>query len=126
VYKRTDGTSGFAGTWQRRSEASAALSVLKVTSYATDGLSLAYPAADITKNVTFDGKDHPTAGRNAAPGAMCSARRVNGQTLELTDTIDGKATDTQQLVLSPDRKTLTITVHPTGRREPNVMVFERR
>jgi hypothetical protein len=32
---------------------------------------------------------------------------LSTQTLEVTDKIDGNATDTQQLTLSPDLKTLT-------------------
>jgi hypothetical protein len=35
-------------------------------------------------------------------------------------------TDTEEIGLSADLKTLTITVHMIGRDKPNVMVFERK
>jgi hypothetical protein len=33
--------------------------------------------------------------------------------------------DTQQIELSPDLKTLTITVHEVGQGKPNILVFDR-
>ena len=57
---------------------------------------------------------------------MASARRVSRHSLEITDKIDRKAIDTQDLTLSSDLKTLTIPVHPVGRWDPNILIFERR
>jgi hypothetical protein len=51
---------------------------------------------------------------------------VNERTLEMTDKIDGKVMDAQQIELSSDLKTLTLTVHTVGRSEPNILVFERQ
>jgi len=50
---------------------------------------------------------------------------VNESTLERTDKLNGKVVDTQQIMLSSDLKTLTLTVHKTGTRAPSVLVFER-
>jgi hypothetical protein len=50
---------------------------------------------------------------------------VNERSLEMTDKIKGKITDTQQISLSPDLRTLIMTVLRVGRRKPNVLVFER-
>jgi hypothetical protein len=33
--------------------------------------------------------------------------------------------DTQRIELSPDLKTLTVTVQPTGQSRPNILVFDR-
>jgi len=76
--------------------------------------------------VKFDGKDYPNVGANAAPGSVSSVRRVNQHTLEVTDKFNGKVADTQEIKLSSDSKTLTMTVHTAGRTEPNVLVFERQ
>jgi hypothetical protein len=54
-----------------------------------------------------------------------SAQRVNEHTVEVTDKISGKVRDTQQISLSADEKTLTVTVHIPGRSDPDVQVFER-
>ena len=126
VYKRTAGTTGFAGTWESTSETVNSVFVLKFRPYEGDGLSIIDPSQEETKNVKFDGKDYPNVGPNEAPGSTSSARRVNEHTLEMTDKINGKTVDTQQIKLSADRKTLTITVHTVGRSEPNILVFERQ
>jgi hypothetical protein len=126
VYKRTAGTSGFAGTWESTSETVNFVFVLKVQPYESDGLSFIDPTDEVTKNVKFDGKDYPNVGANVPAGSASSARRVNQRTLEVTDKFNGKVTDTQEIKLSSDDKTLTMTVHAAGRTEPNILVFERQ
>jgi hypothetical protein len=126
VYQRTAGTSGFAGTWEGTSETMNAAIVLKVQPYEGDGLSFINASEGATTNVKFDGKDYPKAGPNVTAGSASTARRVNEDTLEMTDKLNGKITDTRQIKLSADRKTLTMTVHVPGRREPDILVFERQ
>jgi hypothetical protein len=126
VYKRMAGTSGFAGTWESTSETVNSVFVLQVRPYEGDGLSFINPSHEETTNVKFDGKDYPNMGPNVAPGSASSVHRVNQNTLEMTDKINGKITDTQQIELSSDLKILTITVHTAGRSEPNILVFERQ
>lgn len=125
VYQRTAGTSGFAGTWEGSSETMNAVIVLNVQAYEGDGLSF-INSSGVTKNVKFDGKDYPNEGPNARAGSACTARRVNEDTLEMTDKFNGKITNTRQIQLSAYRKTLTMTVHVPGRREPDILVFERQ
>ena len=126
VYKRTAGKSGFAGTWDGTSDTVDLVFVLKVQPYEADGLSFIATSQEETKNVKFDGKDYPNVGPNVAPGSASSLRRVNARTLKLTDKFNGKTVDTQQIKLSSDFKTLTITVHKVGRSEPDILVFERQ
>ena len=126
VYKRTAGSSGFAGTWESTSETVNSVFVLQVRPYEGDGLSFIDPSEEETKNVKFDGKDYPNLGPNVVSGSASSVRRVNERTLEMTDKIDGKVMDAQQIELSSDLKTLTMTVHTVGRSEPNILVFERQ
>ena len=126
VYKRTAGSSGFAGTWESTSESVNSVFVLQVRPYEGDGLSFIDPSEEETKNVKFDGKDYPNLGPNVVPGSASSVRRVNERTLEMTDKIHGKVMDAQQIELSSDLKTLTMTVHRVGRSEPNILVFERQ
>jgi hypothetical protein len=125
VYKRTAGGSGFPGTWESTSEKVNSVFEFQIRSYEGDGLSFITPAEQETQNIKFDGKDHPDVGPNVAPGSASSGRRVNERTLEMTDKIKGKVIDTQQIKLSPDLKTLTMTVHPLGQSEPNILVFGR-
>jgi hypothetical protein len=126
VYHRTAGTSGFAGTWESTSETLNSVYVIKVQPYEGDGLSFIYSSQGVTKNLKFDGKDHPSVGPNALPGSTSSARRVNGHTLEMTGKINDKVTDTREITLSSDGKTLTMTIHVADRTAPNILVFERQ
>jgi hypothetical protein len=124
VYQRAGEGSGFVGDWQSIKETMNSPYLIQVKEFQGDGLSLITRSQ--TKNVEFDGKDYSNEGPNARRGASASIRRVNERALVLTDKIDGKEMDTEAIELSPDLKTLTITVQIPGREKPNVMVFERK
>lgn len=124
LYQRTAAGAGFAGTWESTMPVDSAF-VLQIRPYKGNGLSFIRSPED-TRNLIFDGKDYPVAGRDVAQGATTSARRVDERTLEITDKINGKTTRTLHIELSLDLKTLTRTVRPAGQREPNIFVFERQ
>jgi hypothetical protein len=98
---------------------------LQVQPYDGDGLTFIIPAEHTTRNLKFDGKDYPDVGPDVSPGSVSSGRRVNERTLEITDKVKGNITDTRQIELSPDRKTLTMTITRMGQSKPNVLVFDR-
>lgn len=125
VYQRTAGKGGFAGTWESISEQMNFVMVRKVQPYEEDGLSFINPAEEVTKSLKFDGKDYPKQGPNVPKGSVTSGQRVNERTLEITDKINGKTTATEQIELSPDLKTLTMTVHTEGKSKPDILVFDR-
>jgi len=83
------------------------------------------PARRETQNMKFDGKDYPDQGPNAIAGSASSGRRVSESTLEIRNKIKDKVRSTRQITLSPDLKTLTMTVHPVGQSKPNILVFDR-
>jgi hypothetical protein len=125
VYQRTAGTSGFPGTWESTSEKVDSVYEVQIQPYGDDGLSFVTPARKTTQNMKFDGKDYPTEGPNVPAGSVSSGRRVNESALEITDKVNDKVTDTRQVELSSDLKTLTVTVHAEGRSKPNILVFDR-
>lgn len=127
VYQRTAGTSGFAGTWETRSAQVDSVFMLQVRPYEGDGLSFIDSSEGVTKSLKFDGKDYPTQGPNAPQGSASSGRRVNERTLQLTDKNKGKTTATEEIELSPDQKTLTMTLQAAGKSKPKttILVFER-
>ncbi len=121
IYTPIAGASGFAATWDSISEKPGQVEI-EVQPYQDSGLSFINQAQHSTKNMKFDGKDYPV---KDAADAMSSARRVNTSTLEFTEKRNGKVADTQHIQLSPDGKTLTMTIQPASGRKPNVLVFER-
>ena len=123
VYERTAGTSGFPGTWESNDSQFDSAFEIRIEPYRGDGLSFVTPAQGTARNVEFDGNDHANPG--VAPGLTTSGRRVNEHTLHLTDKMNGKLADTREVGLSEDGKTLTITVHQSGRANPSVLVFDR-
>jgi hypothetical protein len=126
VYERTAGNSGFPGTWVSVSEGVNSVIELQIQPYQGDGLSIDSPAAQVTMNIKFDGNDYPVLGPNVAPGSASSGRRANQRSLEIADKFHGKITDTRQIKLSTDLKTLTMTVRPVGQSKPkDILVFNR-
>ena len=128
VFKRTAGTSGFPGTWENTNDEvdSDSAYEFQIESYQGDGLSFITPATREAQNMRFDGKDYPDAGLNVAPDSASSGRRLNEHALEMTDKIKDKVMDTRKIELSPDLKTLTMTIRPMGQNKPNILVFERQ
>jgi|HubBroStandDraft_6_1064221.scaffolds.fasta_scaffold25634_4 hypothetical protein len=126
VYTRTAGTSGFAGTWESTAEQVNSVLELQVQSYDDNGLSFINPAQKMTKSIKFDGKDYAAEGPNLPAGYAISGRRLSDRAVELTDKIDGKVLDTQQVEVSPDGKTLTITTRIPGQAKPKIQVFDRQ
>jgi len=124
-YTRTAGTSGFAGTWESTSEQVNSSYEMQVETYEDDGLSFINPAQKTTKSIKFDGKDYAAQGPNLPQGYATSGRRLNDRSVELTDKIDSKVLDTQQIEVSPDGKSLTITTQIPGHSKPNIQVFDR-
>jgi hypothetical protein len=126
VYERTTSGSGFVGTWESTSEKVNSVFEIVIRSYKNDGLSFVNPAQEATTNMKFDGKDYVTVGPNVPAGSASSGRRVNESILEITDKRKDKVTDIRQVELSPDLKTLTMTVHSAGQGKPNILVFDRQ
>jgi hypothetical protein len=119
------GTSGFAGTWESTSLKIGSPAEFDIQPYQGDGLSFAVPADKDTLSMKFDGKDYSEAGPNVAPGSTSSGRRANDHTLEVTDKVKGKVIDTTQFKVSPDGKTLTLTVQEKGQSKPLTFVYDK-
>jgi hypothetical protein len=126
VYQHIGGGSGFAADWQSIKETRNSPLSMEVKTYEGDGLSFITPSQQRTQNVKFDGKDYSVAGSNARQGAALSARRMDEHNLVITHKFKDKVTGTEDVGLSADLKTLTITLHYAGREKPDVMVYQRQ
>ena len=75
----------------------------------------------------FDGKDYPVTGD--ASGDTRSYRRINKNTLALTNKKGGKPTLTGRIVVSADGKTRTVTTTTTnaqGKKVTNKAVYDKQ
>jgi hypothetical protein len=115
VYQRAGEGSGIAGDWQSIKETMNSPFALQVKVFQGDGLTFVSPVG--TTNATVEDKDHPSG--------EPSIRRMDDHTLMVTIRHGGKEAATEEFVLSPDRKTLTMTVRVVGKDKPEVLVFER-
>jgi hypothetical protein len=124
--KRVGGGSGFAGTWESTEVKFSSPDEYVISAYEGDGLTFTIPAYKDVLNLRFDGKDYPESGPNVPSGAASSGKRVDARTLEVTDKIQGKVMDTTTFKLSPDGKTLTLTIKETGQPKPLTAVYEKQ
>jgi hypothetical protein len=124
-YTRTAPGQGFVGTWESVEEQVNSTFEMQIQTYEEDGLSLINPAQKMTQNLKFDDKDYAAQGPNLPAGYACSAHRLSDRSFEMTRKIDGKLLETQQIEVSPDGATLTMTIHIPGRSKPNIQVFDR-
>jgi hypothetical protein len=112
AFQRKGGGSGFVGTWVSTSETLNFVLVLQIRPYEGSGLSIIDTSTGNVRKVKFDGKDN---------------RRVDEHTLDFTDKkANGEIRDTQQLQLSSDLKSLTMTTRVNGQSDPQILVFERQ
>lgn len=109
VYQRSGAGSGFAAHWQSIKETMISPVLLHVKTFQGNGLSFVIPAEQLTQNLKFDGR----------------SRRVNERTVVITSTHNRKATTSEEIRLSTDLNTLTMTLHAASSR-PTVMVFKRQ
>ena len=124
LYNRTAGQAGFVGSWESTTASLDAFE-LRIEPWETGGLSFATSAAQRMQRLKFDGRDYPDVGKDAIAGITSSGRRVNKQTLEITQKLRGKLSIVRRVSLSPDYKTLTMAIYQAGRSKPNVLWFDR-
>jgi hypothetical protein len=125
VLKRIGSGSSLAGTWESTDVKSSSPDEWEIQAYEGEGLTFNTPAYKDTLSMKFDGKDYEEKGPTVAAGSTSSGKRVDPRTLELTDKIKGQVMDHTKFEVSPDGKTLTLTVHETGQANALTVVYDK-
>ena len=125
VYKRTAGGPGFDGTWESTSETVNSVFELQIQPYESDGLAFIIPSEGIMKNLKFDGRDYAYERPSVKAQFASSLRRVDEHTLAVSDKINGKLADTEEIKISPNHQVLTMTIRSAGQTRPEIRVFDR-
>lgn len=125
VDKRVGSGSGLGGTWESTKVELNSPDEWNIEPYGAHGLTFDTPAFQDVLSMNFDGKDYPEKGPNVPADSMSSGKRVNANTLEITDKIKGQVMDHTRFQVSPDGKTLTLTIRETGQPNPLVVVYDK-
>jgi len=125
VMKKISGGAGWSGTWEDTDVKLNSPDEWEIQSYGGDGLTFASPAYKDTLSIKFDGKDYEEKGPNVAPGSSSSGKRVDAHTLDVTDKVKGDVMDHTKYEVSPDGKTLTLTVHEAGQTSVQTYVYNK-
>jgi hypothetical protein len=123
--KRTDGTSGLAGSWESTSVKVLSPIAIEMAKWQGDGYSLINPAYKQHLHFKLDGRDYTPTGPRVAKGTTVTASKIDDHNIELTYKLKGKTTETDRWELSADGKTLTQTVTYSGVSKPEVDVYDR-
>ena len=123
--KRVGGGSGWTGTWESTKVEFTSPDEWDIEANGSNGLTFNAPAFQDTLSLKFDGKDYPEKGPNVPAGSMSSGKRSDEHTVELTSKIKGKVVEHDKIEVSPDGKTLTLTVHETGQPNPLTIVYDK-
>jgi hypothetical protein len=126
VSLKRDGTgSGWAGTWESTEAKINSPDEFDIDTYEGDGLTFNTPAYQDTLSIKFDGKEYEEKGPNVAPGSTSSGKRIDPHTLALTDKVKGEVMDHAKFQVSPDGKTLTVTVRELGQPHAVSYVYDK-
>lgn len=125
VWKKVSGGSGWGGTWETGDLKFTSPDEWVIEPYEGDGLSFNTPAYKEVLSMKFDGKDYEEKGPNVAAGSMSSGKRVNAHTLEITDKVKGEVMNHTTYKVSPDGKTLTLTIRETGQPKALTIVYDK-
>jgi hypothetical protein len=125
VDKRIGSGSGWTGTWESTKVDFTSPDVWEIDANGPDGLTFNDAAYKDELSLKFDGKEYAEKGPNVAAGSMTSGKRIDANHFELTDKIQGKVMDHTEFEVTPDGKTMTLTIHETGQPNPLTIVYDK-
>jgi hypothetical protein len=126
IYQRVSGATGLPGAWKSTKVQISSPTILRITEFESDGLTLAYPDFEATGSARFDGKDYPITGPTVPPGVTFSLRRTSPRACQMIEKEKGKPLFTVQYTVPADGKTLTEVGTPADASESTTAVYERQ
>lgn len=126
VYTRVSGGPGLAGKWKTSKVTYSGPSVVDITPYETDGLTLRVEDWGTTWSAKFDGKDNPVKGPNMPDGFTVALKRTGPSSLEYVQKQNGKELYKGSFTVSADGKTTTTVDTALGTNEKVTSVYDRQ
>jgi hypothetical protein len=123
--KRTEGSSGLAGTWEG-TDVKVEPTTMEIAKWQNDGYAISNPTFKEHLDLKLDGKEYADKGPRVPKGMMVSGKKIDDRNIELTYKLKDKTMETDHWELSADGKTLTNTVTFPGQSKNEVDVWDRK
>ena len=126
VFARVSGGPGLGGKWKSSKVSYSGPSLIEITAYEADGLTLRIVDTGTTWSAKFDGKDNPVKGVNVGERFTIALKRTGPKSLEYVQKQSGKELYKGTLTVSDDGKTITGVDTAVGTNEKTTSVFDRQ
>jgi hypothetical protein len=123
---RLSGGPGLPGKWKTSKVTLSGPSLIEITPFETDGLTLRIVDTGATWSAKFDGKDNPVKGVNIVDGLTIALERTGPTSLGFVQKQNGKETFKGTLTVSADGKAMTSTGSAAGTNERTTAVYDRQ
>jgi hypothetical protein len=126
VFARVSGGPGLPGKWKSSKVSHSAPSLVDITAYETEGLTVRFADTGTTWSAKFDGKDNPIKGPDMADGFTIALKRTGPTSLEYVQKQNGKELYRGTFTVSADGKTTTVVDTAVGTNEKTTSVYDRQ
>jgi hypothetical protein len=126
VFARVSGGPGLPGKWKSDKVSYSAPSLVEMTAFDTDGLTLRVVDAGATWSAKFDGKDNPVKGPSVPDGFTVALKRTGPRSFDYVQKHNGKEIYKGTNTVSADGKTVTVVDTAVGTSEKTTSVYDRQ
>jgi len=123
---RVSGGPGLNGKWKTAKVSFGGPSLIEITQFEGDGLTVRNVDYQSNWSGKFDGKDSPLAGPQMRPGMTVAMQRTGPRTYDFTTKQKGKEMSRGSSTVSPDGKTLTVVSIAAGTTEKRTAVYDKQ
>jgi hypothetical protein len=123
---RVSGGPGLAGQWKTAKVNIGAPSLIEITAFEADGLTLRVTDTGTTWSARFDGKDAVVKGPMVSDGFTLALTRTAPRSFDYVQKQNGKELYKGTLSVSADGKTMTNTGTASGTTEKTTAVYDRQ
>jgi hypothetical protein len=125
TYTRTDGTTGFMGSWKSTKVDLNSAAGYEIKDNGDGTLLWSLPDYHATVTIKTDGKDYPATGPTVPDGLTLSLTKDGQSSFTMVEKLNGKPIYKGTETVSADGKTLTEVGSPVGVNEPATTIYDK-
>lgn len=126
VFARVSGGPGLGGKWKSSKVSFSGPSVVDISAYESDGLTLRVADWGVSWNAKLDSKDNPVKGPTVPDGFTIALKRTGPKSLDYVQKQNGKELYKGTWTVSADDRTITIVDAAVGTNEKTTSVYDRQ